>query len=362
MFTLEARTLPSVRAMWLAPLAALLLTLLGGSVLFAAFGHAPLQALSVYFLQPLASVYGIGEWLLKATPLALCGLGLALGFRAKVWNIGADGQFTLGAICAGGLAIACDGFIDAESLWIAPAMALAGIAGGMMWAALPAWLRTRYGSSEILSSLMLAYVAPLLLGWLVNGPWRDPAGFNFPQSIQFADAALLAPLHEGARVTLAFPVALILAGLLCFVQRYTYAGFRLQVSGEAPLAARHAGYSQRAAVWIAMLTGGACAGFAGYAEVAGPLGQLQPSVSPGYGFTAIIVAFVGRLDPRGVVLAALLLSLLALGGEAAQMTLDLPAAISGVFQGGLLCALLACDTFVHYRLRRVYRKPAARTS
>lgn len=349
MFRLEARPAPSTLARWLAPLGALLLTLLLAAVLFAQLGQSPLHAFAVFFLRPLDGLYDIGEWLLKATPLMLCGLGLALGFRASVWNIGAEGQLTVGAIAAGGLAIHFDG---SDSVWLLPAMAGAGVLGGMLWAAIPALLRTRWQTNEILTTLMLAYVAPLLLAWLVNGPWRDPAGFNFPQSIQFGESALLAPLLAGTRLTVAFPLALGLAVLCWLFLRHAYLGFQMNIAGQAPAAARYAGYSPARTVWVALLVGGGCAGLAGFAEVAGPLGQLLPSVSPGYGFAAIIVAFVGRLHPLGVVLASLLLSLLYLGGESAQMELGLPASITGLFQGALLFALLACDTLVHYRLRR----------
>jgi simple sugar transport system permease protein len=348
MWQLEPRPAPSRLARWLAPLAALTLTILLGAILFAALGLPPGRALAVFFLRPLENGYGIGEWLLKATPLILCGLGLALGFRANVWNIGAEGQLILGAIAAGSLAIACEG---SDPAWLLPAMTLAGMLGGMAWAAIPAFLRTCCQTSEILTSLMLAYVAPLLLAWLVNGPWRDPSGFNFPQSIQFGPAALLNPLIEGSRLTAAFPLALVLAVVAWLFQRHSYLGFQMNVAGQSAAAARYAGFSAQRTVWVALLIGGAGAGLAGFAEVAGPIGQLLPSISPGYGFAAIIVAFVGRLHPLGVVLASLLLSLFYLGGEAAQMELDLPAAITGLFQGTLLFALLACDTFIHYRLR-----------
>ncbi|MDQ5911177.1 MAG: ral nucleoside transport system permease protein [Pseudomonadota bacterium] len=348
MWRLEARPAPSRRARWLAPLAALALTIVLGALLFAALGQPPGRALAVFFLRPLQNGYGVGEWLLKATPLMLCGLGLALGFRANVWNIGAEGQLILGAVAAGGLAIAFEG---SDSALLLPAMMVAGILGGMAWAAIPALLRTSCQTNEILTSLMLAYVAPLLLAWLVNGPWRDPDGFNFPQSIQFGEAALLTPLFDGTRLTAIFPLALGLALAAWLFQHHSYLGFQMNVAGHSAAAARYAGFSADRTVWMALLIGGGCAGLAGFAEVAGPLGQLLPNVSPGYGFAAIVVAFVGRLHPVGVVLASLLMSLLYLGGEAAQMELDLPAAITGLFQGALLFALLACDTFVNYRLR-----------
>ncbi len=319
---------------------------------FAALQMPPLHALYAIFIQPLASAYGLGEWLLKATPLMLCGLGLSLGFRANVWNIGAEGQLTMGAIAGGGVALY---IAPGLGPWGMPAMLLAGMAGGMLWAAIPALLRTRFHTSEILTSLMLVYVAQLLLAWLMVGRWQDPQGFNFPQSRAFDEALILPLLADGQRATVALYGALALAVAAWIFIRHSFAGYTMLVAGMAPAAARYAGFSESRSIWWGMLIGGATAGLAGIAEIAGPIGRLQPSISPGYGFAAIIVAFVGRLHPLGVVLAALLMSLLYLGGEAAQLELGLPAAVTGVFQGLLLFYLLAADHFAGLRL---VRRPA----
>jgi simple sugar transport system permease protein len=231
-------------------------------------------------------------------------------------------------------------------------MLLAGIAGGMAWAALPALLRSRFHTSEILVSLMLVYVAQLLLSYLVHGPWRDPAGFNFPQSQALQEHELLPTLYEGARVNIAFLFALLLAAAAWLFTSRTFAGFKMQVAGSAPAAASYAGFGATGSIWLAMLIGGATAGLAGICEVAGPIGLLSPSVSPGYGFAAIIVAFVGRLHPVGIPLAAVLMSALYLGGESAQVELQLPSSITDLFQGMLLFYLLAADLFITYRIRR----------
>lgn len=339
-----------------APLIAVAAMLVTGFLVFACLGTSPLGALYSYFVAPLATSYGFGELLLKASPLMLCALGLAVGFRANVWNIGAEGQFTLGAITGGGVALFFGSRLGTLAV---PITMLAGVLGGMAWAAIPALLRTRFHTSEILVSLMLVYVAQLLLSWLVRGPWRDPAGFNFPQSEVFADNLALPTLFEGARATIAFPIALGLAGLTWLLQAKTFAGYRLQVAGLAPAAAVYAGFSEKRNIWMAMLLSGATAGLAGLCEVLGPIGRLQPSISPGYGFAAIIVAFVGRLHPVGIVLSSLLMALLYLGGESAQLELQLPAAITGLFQGTLLFYLLAADLFVGFELRRVRRPPVA---
>ncbi|HEU4372856.1 MAG TPA: ABC transporter permease [Telluria sp.] len=348
MSRLEARPEPSRAMMLASPLIAAVAMLATGSLLFLFLGQPPLHAFYVYFIKPASTLYGIGELLLKATPLILCGVGLAIGFRSNVHNIGADGQLTMGAIAAGCVALY---FGDIQAAWLLPLMLLAGALGGIAWAAIPALLRTRFNTSEILVSLMLVYVAYLYLSYLVHGPLRDPAGYNFPQSKMFGDSAMLPLLVEGLRVNAAFLLSLVAAAGAWFFCRHTFAGYRMQVSGMAPAAALYAGFSEPKNVWVAFMISGALAGVAGVGEVAGPLGQLQPTVSAGYGFAAIIVAYVGRLHPVGVVLASLLMSLLYIGGESAQIELQLPSAITGLFQGLLLFYLLAADLFIHYRFK-----------
>jgi general nucleoside transport system permease protein len=353
---IEKRAAPSAVMRVAAPLIAAGAMLTTGFIIFALLGQPPLHALAVFFIEPLNSAYGWGELLLKATPLALCGLGLAVGFSANVWNIGAEGQLTLGAICGGGLALFAGNGLGHLAI---PAALAAGIAGGAAWAAIPALLRTRFNTSEILVSLMLVYIAQLLLAYLLHGAWRDPQGFNFPQSKAFDDAVILAPLVEGQRATIACVFVVVLAAASWMFSSKAFAGYRMLVSGQAPAAAAYAGFSERRNVWLALMISGGAAGLAGVCEVIGPIGRLQTDISPGYGFAAIIVAFVGRLHPIGIVLAALLMSLLYLGGESVQLGLQLPAAVTGLFQGLLLFYLLAADLFVGFRLRSTPRRAAA---
>jgi len=211
-------------------------------------------------------------------------------------------------------------------------------------------LRTRFNTSEILTSLMLSYVALLVLSYLVHGPWRDPAGFNFPQSRQFEDAALFPILFGGTRVNLSCALPLAVLPAVWVLLERSFIGFQIKVVGLAPAAAAYAGFKETHLVWLSLLLGGAFAGIAGVDEVAGPIGQLLPHISPGYGFAAIIVAFLGRLHPLGILFASLLMALVYLGGESAQVSLGLPLAVAGVFQGMLLFFLLGCDNFVRYRL------------
>ena len=348
MLKLEARSQPSPAWTYGSPVLALAVTVLIGVLLFVALGKDPVAGLRVFFWDPIKSPYALGELTVKATPLLLIALGLAVCFRSNVWNIGAEGQYVLGAIAASGVALLAD---KGSSSWIVLPVILAGILGGMFWAGITAWLRDRFNANEILVSLMLVYVAVMLLSFMVSGPWKDPQGYNFPQSRTFDAATRIPRLFAGSRVSIGIFIAL--AGVACvwvFLFR-TRAGFAQQVGGLAPAAARFAGFSSRRALWVALLVSGGMAGLAGALEVAGPIGQLTPYVPAGYGFAAIIVAYVGRLHPVGMVLSAVLMSMFYIGGELAQSRLGMPRSLTGVFQGLLLFTLLACDTLVNYRMR-----------
>jgi simple sugar transport system permease protein len=345
---LEARPQPSSAWSYGSPLLALLCTVVIGVILFALLGKDPLRGLQVFFWEPIKSGYAVGELVVKATPLLLIALGLAVCFRSNVWNIGAEGQYVLGAIAASGVALLAD---KTTGGWIVAALLLAGVLGGMAWAGLTALLRDKFNANEILVSLMLVYVAVQVLGYLVFGPWKDPNGYNFPQTKSFEAATRIPRLFDGSRVSIGVVFALLgVAGVWVFLFR-TRSGFAQQVGGLAPAASRYAGFSSRGALWTALLISGGMAGLAGALEVAGPIGQLTPYVPAGYGFAAIIVAYVGRLHPVGMVFSALLMSMFYIGGELAQSRLGLPKSLTGVFQGLLLFSLLACDTLVNYRLR-----------
>ena len=348
MLKLEARPQPSAAMSVASPLIALAITIVIGVILFTALGKDPIKGLQMFFVEPVKNGYALSEIAIKATPLALIALGLAVCYRSNVWNIGAEGQFVLGAIFASGVAMQAG---PDTSRLIVIAILAAGVVGGMVWAGIVALLRDRFNANEILVSLMLVYVAELLLSYLVYGPWKDPKGYNFPQTITFAAVTKIPKLIDGFRAHIGVLVALGGVAAVWLLLFRTYAGFQLQVGGLAPAAARYAGFSSRRALWLALLLSGGLAGLAGGLEAAGPLGQLTPYVPVGYGFAAIIVAFVGRLHPLGVVFAAVLMSMFYIGGELAQSRLGLPKSITGVFQGLLLFALLASDTLIHYRLK-----------
>jgi simple sugar transport system permease protein len=343
----QRRREPSTAMLLLSPVVAVALTMLAGMIVFTAMGYDGFHAVESIFLTPFLEPQRWPDLGVKAAPLVMIALGLAIGFRANVWNIGAEGQYVMGAIAGTGVALATYGL---EGWWILPAMALAGMAGGLAWAVIPALLRVRLGVSEILTSLMLTYVAVQVLYYLVRGPWKDPDGFNFPQTRMFTTDQTLPIVLEGTLVHLGIPVALLLALAAWLLMERTTAGFAAKVVGLAPAAARHGGFSAGRVTWAALLGSGALAGLAGLFEAAGPFGQLTPQFPAGYGFTAIIVAFLGRLNPLGIVLGGIVLAATYVGGEIAQSTVRLPQAATGMFQAMLLFMLLATDVLVRWRI------------
>jgi general nucleoside transport system permease protein len=347
---LEARGAPSRLFAYASPLIAVLATLGICTALFAALGQDAMRGLSLFIVEPFRSVRALGELAIKATPLLLISLGLTVSFRANIWNIGAEGQFIVGALCAGRVALIAT---ESTSSSIVVLILLAGAVGGLSWGAITAFLRDRFSTSEILVSLMLVYVAEQVLSYLVFGPWRDPAGHNFPQTSLFADPTSIPRLVSGSRANVGLLLGLALAGIFWVFLHRSHEGYALEVAGLSPAAARYAGFSSRAAIWIACLVSGGMAGLAGAVEVAGPMGQLTPHISMGYGFAAIIVAFLGRLSPIGVIFSSLLMSMFYIGGELAQSRMGLPKSLTLVFEGVLLFALLASDTLIHSRVRWV---------
>lgn len=343
----QRRREPSTLMLLLSPVIAIALTMLAGMIVFSAMGYDGVHAVESIFLTPFLEPQRWPDLGVKAAPLVMIALGLAIGFRANVWNIGAEGQYLMGAIAGTGVALATYGL---KGWWILPAMALAGMAGGLAWAVIPALLRVRLGVSEILTSLMLTYVAVQVLYYLVRGPWKDPDGFNFPQTRMFTADQTLPIVLEGTLVHLGIPVALMLALAAWLLMERTTAGFAVKVVGLAPAAARHGGFSASKVTWAALLGSGALAGLAGLFEAAGPFGQLTPQFPAGYGFTAIIVAFLGRLNPLGIVLGGIVLAATYVGGEIAQSTVRLPQAATGMFQAMLLFMLLATDVLVRWKI------------
>lgn len=333
----------------LSPLIAVGLTLIAAAILFAMTGKDPVLGLYKFFIEPLTDSWSLQEIIVKATPLVLIACGLSVCYLSNNWNIGAEGQFVFGAVCGSFLPVLFPEFANGATL---PAMMLFGALGGAAWALVPALLKTRFNTNEILTSLMLVYVAGLLLDFLVRGPWRDPDGYNFPESRMFSDAATLPMIGDG-RMSISAPIAVLVVLVLAIILAKTLKGFEIRVMGESPRAGSFAGFSTKRMTVFAFALSGALAGVAGTMEVSGSLNQLLPTISPGYGFTAIIVAFLGRLNPIGILIAGFVLALSYIGGEAVQASMGVSDKIASVIQGLLLFFVLACDTFILYRLRLV---------
>lgn len=353
MLRLEKR--PSPSRMWIAvtPIMAVLLTMIAGGVMFAILGTNPVVAIRTIFWDPIFGEFAFyyrGQLLVKAGPLILIAIGLSFGFRAGIWNIGAEGQYIMGAVfgAAAGLA-----FYPSDSFLIFPFMVLSGAFGGWLWAMIPAILKTRFGTNEILVSLLLVYVAEQVLASVSLGLLRNPEGQGFPGSRNFRDfeAAYNPELISGTGmhwgVVAAF-IAVIFAYVL--LSRHML-GFQIRVTGQSPKAARFSGVNPNLLIIFCLGTSGVMAGLAGLFEVSGPAGQVSIDFNSGYGFTAIIVAFLGRLHPVGILLAGLLMALTYIGGEAAQSTLGLPAAAIQLLQGMLLFILLALDMLSNFRVK-----------
>lgn len=351
---LEARSAPSKTWQILSPLVAVLGTVIFGILMFGVLGKSPFAALNTLFVSPLSSFYGLTELAVKAAPILLCAVGLAVCFQAKVWNIGAEGQFTIGAICGSAVALAEPNVNNYGLLLLS---LLAGVLGGVAWGSIPALLKVRFNANEILTSLMLNYIALSVLNYLVRGPLKDPQGFNFPESATFSQFASLPTLIAGTRIHLGVLLALIAALLIWGLLTQTFFGFQVRVVGSSPVAAEYAGIARDRVIWLSLLISGGLAGLAGVCEVLGPIGQLRPTISPGYGYAAIIAAFIGRLNPLGITLSSLLMALLYVGGELVQIKLGLPLALAGVFQGILFFFLLAADLLIYNRLQITTKTP-----
>lgn len=354
MITLEKRPQPSKLWTAITPVLAVIATMIAGGLMFALLGKDPLIAIRTIFWDPLFNeqfaAFSRPQLLVKAAPLILIATGLAMGFRAGVWNIGAEGQYIIGAIAGAAVGLA---FYPTESVFIFPLMVAAGALGGFLWAMIPGILKVKFHTNEILVSLLLVYVAEFILASMALGALRNPEGNGFPGSRNFKEYpsafnAELLPntgLHWGV-------VAAIVAVIFAYVLFSKHMmGFHIRLAGQAPKAARFGGVEPARLILFCLGTSGALAGLAGLFEVSGPAGQISIDFNVGYGFTAIIVAFLGRLNPIGILLAGLLMALTYIGGELASFMLGVPSAAIQAFQGMLLFFLLAVDVLTNYRIR-----------
>ena len=359
MISLEKRPMPSRTLSMATPIIAVIITMIAGGLLFAVLGKNPFEAIRTIFWDPLLGEYAFyyrPQLLVKAAPLVLIAIGLSLGFKAGIWNIGAEGQYIIGALCGAGVGLA---FYPTESILIFPAMILAGALGGWAWAMIPALLKVKFGTNEILVSLMLVYVAEQLLASMSLGLLKNPEGMGFPGSRNLNDyPSATSWINEAAGLHWGMAFAFIAVIFAYVLLNRHILGFNIRLTGEAPRAARFSGVNPTRLILFCLGTSGALAGLAGLFEVSGPSGQVSIDFNIGYGFTAIIVAFLGRLHPVGILLAGLLMALTYIGGEIAQGNLGLPSAAIQVFQGMLLFFLLALDLLTNFRIRFAARGTA----
>lgn len=344
---LQPRNTPSQFWQILSPLVALFGTIFSAIILFSLNGKSPMLGLETLLISPLINPYPITEIIVKAAPILLIALGLAICFQGKIWNIGAEGQFIVGAIFGSAVAIFFPNINNYSLLFFC---LVAGIIGGAIWASIPAFLKVQFNTNEILTSLMLNYIAISLLNYSLRGPLQDTQGFNFPESAIFSEFATLPPLIPGTRLHLGIIFAAILAIILWFILKRSLFGFSLRIVGASLPAAEYAGINRKRIIWLSLLLSGGLAGLAGVCQVTGLIGQLRTTISPGYGYAAIVAAFIGRLNPLMIILSSLLLAQLYVGSELLQIKLGLPLALASIFQGILLFCLLSTDLLIYNKI------------
>ncbi|HIP88226.1 MAG TPA: ABC transporter permease, partial [Anaerolineales bacterium] len=325
----EKRLTRSRRAMFLVPVFSFILALIFGAIILLVFEVNPLEAYRVMVQGSLGTGYALSETLVKAIPLMLTGLGVAIAFRMLFWNIGAEGQLAMGGIAAAYVALFWADRLPGPM--VLPAMFIAGVLAGAVWGLIPAFLRAVLGVNEILTTLMMNYIAILLVEYLYLGPWRDPQGYGFPGTAQFPQVAWLPRLTGRVHIGLFF--AVLAAVLVWFVLNRTRWGYEIQVIGENPRAARYSGINIGFNILLVMLLSGGLSGLAGMAEVAGISRRLYQGLTVGYGYTAIIVAWLANLNPWGILFVAFLMGALLVGGDQLQIAMGLPAAVALVLQG-----------------------------
>lgn len=348
----EKRTDQNKFLNFLIPLISFLLALLFNALILILFGIDPLQAYAVMVKGSLGSTYAITETLVKAIPLMLTGLGVSIAFHMHFWNIGAEGQLAMGGIAAAFVALFLQ---DAIPSWLMlPTMFLFGMLAGAIWGLIPAGLKASLGVNEILTTLMMNYIATLLVEYLYLGPWRDPQGFGFPGTAQFPQSAWLPRLSGRVHIGILF--ALAGAALLWFILKHTKLGYEIRLIGENPKAARYSGINIAKNVIIVMLLSGGLAGIAGMAEVSGISRRLYTGLTVGYGYTAIIVAWLANLNPWGIIVVAFLMGALIVGGDQIQIAMQTPAAVAEILQGAILFFMLGGSIFNRYKIRVVRKK------
>ncbi len=341
----EKRLNPSIAMNVAVPLLSLVAALAVGALFLTLTGRDPVEVYEAMFKGALGSRYGLSETVVKAIPLMLCALGISAAFRMQLWNIGAEGQFYMGAFAASWLPLT---FPELPALVMLPGMMLLGAAAGGLWGLAPAMLRARWKVNEIITTLMFNYVAILWVDYLVYGPWKDPKGFNFPLSAKFPAAAAL-PTFGDSRIHMGLFIALLLAVFFWIIFEKSRWGYEIKVIGSSESAARYAGMNISRNIFQVMILSGAVCGLAGMTEVSGIVGRLQPGLSPGYGYTAIIVAWISKLHPAAILVVAVLFGGLQVGGFFVQ-TMGVPASVSSMLQGAVLFFVVGGEFLTKYRI------------
>ena len=352
MFVFTPRNVQNSYWVIIGPVISVFFTLIIGALIFKILNFPVVESLYQVFLSPFSRADRIADIFVKACPLIIIGIGLIFCFKANIWNIGAEGQFIIGTLSAGSFALL---FPENDSYLLIFIMFLIGFVGGAFWASIPAVLKIKLKVNEILVSLMLVYVAMLFIDFMIRGPLRDPMSFGFPLSKPYPDGAIISKIYIpsiGYLGQLHYGILSIffLTPLAWFIINKTLPGFQIKVFGSAPKASNFAGFNKNKITLGVLIISGGMAGLAGVIEVSANMGQLQPEVSFGYGFTAIIVAFLGRLNPYGVIIAGLVIATAKLGADNAQMILGIPKVVTGIFEGILLFFLLAGETIQNYKI------------
>jgi simple sugar transport system permease protein len=353
---LEKRLKPSRAIAFVVPLASLLLALVLGGAILAMSGANPLVTYAAMLEGAFGTpaqwaqgrYYNLSETLVKATPLALCGLGIGIALRMLFWNVGAEGQLAMGGLAASAVALLWGPGLPAPA--VLPLMAAAGFLGGAVWGLIPALLKACLKVNEIITTLMMNYIAVFLVEYLFYGPWRDPGGYGFPGTAEFVPAAWL-PRLGNTRIHLGLVAVPVAALVIWLVLARTRWGYEIKVIGENPRAASYAGINLALNIAMVMVLSGGLAGLAGMSEVAGISHRLQKGLTVGHGLTAIIVAWLARMDPWKTIVVAFLVAALLVGGDQIQITMHLPAATALVLQGAILFCMVGGDLFIKYRLR-----------
>lgn len=351
-FKISKRQEPLVWSSCLILFGALFLSLAVSAFMLALQDKPPIAGIALLFKGAFGSLWAVQDCLIKAIPIYLCSLGVAVAFRLQIWNIGAEGQFALGAIGATWVALQFPGL---PWFILLPGMLAMSLVTGGIWGLIPALLKLHMRANEIIVTLMFNYLAILFLDYLVYGPWKDPISYGFPMTREFPASAIVGKIGDTG-LNWGILLCLVSGIVIWIFFRYTRLGYEFKASGENIRAAKYAGLPYSRLVILAMVLSGVLAGWAGFLEASATINRLQPGIIVGYGYTAIVVAWLARLNPIYIGVASFLLAGLRVGLENLQLDLQVPAAFGGIMEGLILLTVLSGSFFIDYRIR-LRKKP-----